>query len=64
MARARSGRAAAAAGAVGEDGEASEAEAPSLRHTEIPFGPFLAAGALAVLFLEPWLRVSFSILYS
>jgi len=35
-----------------------------LRHVEIPFGPFLATAALACAFVEPWLRVQFSILYS
>ena len=34
-------------------------DAPKLRHVEIPFGPFLAAAALAYLFLEPWLRLRF-----
>jgi prepilin signal peptidase PulO-like enzyme (type II secretory pathway) len=34
-----------------------------LRHVEIPFGPFLAAAALAYLFLEPWLRIRFWLLY-
>jgi leader peptidase (prepilin peptidase) / N-methyltransferase len=45
--------------------EASEAESePKLRHVEIPFGPFLAAASLAYLFLEPWLRMRFFLLYS
>jgi hypothetical protein len=35
-----------------------------LRHVEIPFGPFLASAALVYAFVEPWLRVQFSILYS
>jgi leader peptidase (prepilin peptidase)/N-methyltransferase len=35
-----------------------------LRHVEIPFGPFLATAALVYAFVEPWLRVDFSILYS
>jgi leader peptidase (prepilin peptidase)/N-methyltransferase len=35
-----------------------------LRHVEIPFGPFLASAALVCAFVEPWLRVQFSILYS
>lgn len=35
-----------------------------LRHVEIPFGPFLSIAALACAFVEPWLRVQFSILYS
>jgi prepilin signal peptidase PulO-like enzyme (type II secretory pathway) len=33
-----------------------------LRHVELPFGPFLAAGAVAYLFLHPWLAVGFRIL--
>ncbi|HTE54187.1 MAG TPA: prepilin peptidase [Kofleriaceae bacterium] len=37
---------------------------PKLRHVEIPFGPFLAAAALAYLFLEPWLRFRFWLLYN
>ena len=64
VARARARLGAAGDGEGGEGGGAGDDQVPSLRHTEIPFGPFLAAGALAVLFLEPWLRVSFSILYS
>lgn len=43
------------AGAAAPEGE----DAPKLRHVEIPFGPFLAAAALAYLFLEPWLRMRF-----
>lgn len=39
-------------GAGGED------EPASLRHVEVPFGPFLAMGALAFPFVERWLRVS------
>ena len=46
--------------AAAPDGE----EAPKLRHVEIPFGPFLAAAALAYLFLEPWLRLRFAPFYS
>jgi leader peptidase (prepilin peptidase)/N-methyltransferase len=41
-----------------------EGEEVPLRHVEIPFGPFLAAAALAFAFLEPWLRLHFAILYS
>jgi leader peptidase (prepilin peptidase)/N-methyltransferase len=51
--RARERRSVVVAGAP--DGE----DAPKLRHVEIPFGPFLAAAALAYLFLEPWLRLRF-----
>jgi leader peptidase (prepilin peptidase)/N-methyltransferase len=39
------------------DGEAAVA----LRHAELPFGPFLVAGAIAYLFLHPWLEVGFRI---
>jgi len=35
-----------------------------LRHVEIPFGPFLAAAAIAYAFLEPWLRLHFAVLYT
>jgi leader peptidase (prepilin peptidase) / N-methyltransferase len=38
-------------------------EAPSIRHLEIPFGPFIVGGALAYLFLEPWVRASLPMLY-
>jgi len=31
--------------------------APSLRHTALPFGPFLAAAALVYLFAEPAIKV-------
>jgi leader peptidase (prepilin peptidase) / N-methyltransferase len=30
-----------------------------LRHVELPFGPFLAMGALTYMFVEPWLEVGF-----
>jgi len=33
------------------------------RKTRVPFGPFLAAGALAYVFLAPWLAVSLSLLW-
>lgn len=36
---------------------------PSLRHTALPFGPFLAAGAVVYMFALPWLRVSFRVLW-
>jgi leader peptidase (prepilin peptidase)/N-methyltransferase len=37
---------------------AAEAEAePSLRHMPLPFGPFLAVGALAYVFIHPWIRI-------
>jgi leader peptidase (prepilin peptidase)/N-methyltransferase len=32
---------------------------PSLRHTALPFGPFLAAAAVVYVFAEPWLAVRF-----
>lgn len=41
---------------------APDPEVP-LRHVEVPFGPFLAAGALAYVFLEPTLQVQFAILW-
>lgn len=45
--------------------DAPERDAPDLklRHVEIPFGPFLAAASLSYLFLEPWLRLRFFLLY-
>jgi leader peptidase (prepilin peptidase) / N-methyltransferase len=41
----------------GDEGERDIA--PSLRHTALPFGPFLAAAALVYVFAEPWLAVRF-----
>jgi leader peptidase (prepilin peptidase)/N-methyltransferase len=35
---------------------------PALRHTALPFGPFLAIGAVVYLFAQPWLRVGFGLL--
>jgi prepilin signal peptidase PulO-like enzyme (type II secretory pathway) len=51
----------------GADGDGSEeaaasTDAPSLMRTELPFGPFLAIGALFYLFAEPWIVVQFSLL--
>jgi leader peptidase (prepilin peptidase)/N-methyltransferase len=50
-----------------EPSEPSSAEggAPqeSLRHVEIPFGPFLAAAAVLYLFLEPTIRLRYLFLY-
>lgn len=40
-----------------EDGEAEGGE-PSLRHAELPFGPFLAAAAFGFVLGEPWIRAS------
>ncbi len=37
-------------------------DAPSLMRTELPFGPFLAIGAVFYLFAEPWIVVQFSLL--
>ena len=39
--------------------ETPEAEAPSMLRTELPFGPFLALGAVIYLFAEPWIIVQF-----
>ena len=39
-----------------QPGEAAADEVP-LRHAELPFGPFLALGAIAYLYTQPWLRV-------
>lgn len=48
----------------GEPGPDTEGDAElALRHVEVPFGPFLAAGALLYLFLEPALTVRFGILW-
>lgn len=48
------------------DGDSTEAaattDAPSLMRTELPFGPFLAIGAVFYLFAEPWIVVQFSLL--
>ncbi len=53
----------AAPGDTGEQEVAQEDEPVKLRHVEIPFGPFLAAASLAYLFVEPWLRFRFFVLY-
>jgi leader peptidase (prepilin peptidase) / N-methyltransferase len=46
--------------AAGADPDEEEGEEPgSLRHVELPFGPFLAAAALGYLLAEPWLEVRF-----
>lgn len=37
----------------------AEAEVEGIGQAELPFGPFLAAAALAYLFLEPWLALQF-----
>ncbi len=45
------------------DGDApapeGDEENPSLLHTALPFGPFLAAAALFYLFAEPWFQLNF-----
>jgi leader peptidase (prepilin peptidase)/N-methyltransferase len=48
------------ADAVQEDGEAipeEDEDDVSLRHVEVPFGPFLAMAAMIYLFTQPWLHV-------
>jgi leader peptidase (prepilin peptidase)/N-methyltransferase len=47
LARARSG-----------DGDEEEGE-ESIRHAEVPFGPFLAAAAIGYVLAEPWLQTRF-----
>jgi prepilin signal peptidase PulO-like enzyme (type II secretory pathway) len=37
----------------------ADAPSPSLLRTELPFGPFLAMGALFYLFAEPWIQLYF-----
>lgn len=44
--------------------QAPAADDVPLRHVEIPFGPFLAAAAIAYAFLEPWLRLHFWVMYN
>ena len=34
-----------------------------LRHVAVPFGPFLAAGAVVFLFAESWLQVRLGVLW-
>jgi len=41
-----------------EDPGEDAPESTSLRHVELPFGPFLVMGAIAYLFLESWLAIS------
>lgn len=45
--------------AVNED----TAEDASMRHVAVPFGPFLALGAAAYVFVAPWLMVRLSLLW-
>lgn len=46
-------------GAAIEPAAEAEAEAPSVLRTELPFGPFLALGAVIFLFAEPWIVMQF-----
>jgi leader peptidase (prepilin peptidase) / N-methyltransferase len=55
--RRREPRAGGEAAPRGEEAEGEGDDAPPLRHVELPFGPFLAAGAVAYLFLEEVVRV-------
>ena len=48
--------------AEGASAAAAPTDAPSLMRTELPFGPFLAIGAVFYLFAEPWIVVQFSLL--
>jgi leader peptidase (prepilin peptidase)/N-methyltransferase len=48
--------------AAASEGDEDEGDG-SIRHLEIPFGPFLAAGALVYLFVEPTVRMVFPMLY-
>ncbi len=43
-------------------GDEAEEEEVALRHVPLPFGPFLAAGAIVYAFSQPWLHVSFRLL--
>jgi len=43
------------------EGDEDDGE-PSLRHVELPFGPFLAMAAVFYLFAEPWLVIRFRLL--
>jgi hypothetical protein len=45
--------------AEAEHPDADEADTPSLGRTALPFGPFLAMGALFYLFAEPWIQIHF-----
>ncbi|HTJ47109.1 MAG TPA: prepilin peptidase [Kofleriaceae bacterium] len=39
------------------EGDEGEADDISIRHVELPFGPYLAAAAMFYVLAEPWLRV-------
>ncbi len=43
----------------GDAEPSSQEDAPSLMHTELPFGPYLALAATVYLFAEPWILVNF-----
>lgn len=47
---------------VARRGASGDADAPKLRHVALPFGPFLASGAVGYLFCEPWLRAHIQLL--
>jgi leader peptidase (prepilin peptidase)/N-methyltransferase len=44
------------------DSDTGADEQPSVRHVELPFGPFLAMAAMFYLFAEPWLVIRFRLL--
>lgn len=58
-AAAEAGAGAGEGAAAGEGGDDEEAEDEGLRYAEVPFGPFLAAAALAYVLLEPWIEAHF-----
>jgi leader peptidase (prepilin peptidase)/N-methyltransferase len=43
------------------DDGATEDESPSVMKIEVPFGPFLAVGAVFYLFAEPWVQLKFQL---
>jgi leader peptidase (prepilin peptidase)/N-methyltransferase len=45
--------------AAGTEGDGEEEGSPSLRHSKLPFGPFLSLAAIEVLMLREWLEVFF-----
>ncbi len=49
-----------AAETIVEDGSEDD-EGPGLMRSELPFGPFLAAGAVFYLFAEPWIQLRFGV---
>jgi leader peptidase (prepilin peptidase)/N-methyltransferase len=46
-----------AAAVDGDDADETD-DSPSIRHLELPFGPYLAAAAMFYVLAEPWLRVN------